>query len=80
MLLAIVGVVPFAAAIAGFLRRRLSGVTRALLFAAAGLSFYPGGSSLLAEVEMSPLNLAGVALFLVVLAFQFRPVPAAASV
>jgi TRAP-type uncharacterized transport system fused permease subunit len=59
------GVVAFAAGLAGFLRAPLSGLQRVLAFAAAGLLLAPGPSVALAGIAVPVLDVAGFALFLV---------------
>ncbi|MCP4653999.1 MAG: TRAP transporter fused permease subunit [bacterium] len=60
------GIVPLAAGIAGHLRRPLGPISRILLLVAAGCLFYPGEAGLLGELPVSPVNLVGAALLLVV--------------
>jgi TRAP-type uncharacterized transport system fused permease subunit len=66
VILAVLGIVPLAAAIAGFLRERLGASERVLLFLAAGLALFPGRSAGVGLWDLSWWNLGGVALFLVV--------------
>ncbi|HSR54177.1 MAG TPA: TRAP transporter fused permease subunit [Acidobacteriota bacterium] len=63
---ALLGIVPLAAGIAGYFFARLSGLQRALMILAAVLTLFPGGRAFL-----SPSDLAGLALFLTVSAWNF---------
>jgi TRAP transporter 4TM/12TM fusion protein len=64
VILAVLGIVPLAAAIAGFLRGRLGASERVLLLLAAGLALFPGKSAAVGLWDLSWWNLGGVALFL----------------
>ena len=70
--LAVGGIAPLAAALAGHLRRPLGAVSRGLLFAAALLALFPGEGPLLRSQHVSLYNLAGIALFLAVLLWPPR--------
>ena len=61
----VLGIVPLAAGIAGYLRGPLSRSWRAVLLVAAALLFYPGAG-------FSLVNFAGLILFLIVAAKQFK--------
>jgi TRAP-type uncharacterized transport system fused permease subunit len=63
VVIAVLGIVPFAAGIAGFFRRPLSPVARAVLIGAALLMLFPGGPEVPHVPTVSWLNVAGLALF-----------------
>jgi TRAP transporter 4TM/12TM fusion protein len=64
VLLAILGIVPLAGAIAGHLRAPLGPWARAGLVVASVLALFPGEGPILQSAHLSILNLAGIALFL----------------
>ncbi|MDX1502383.1 MAG: TRAP transporter fused permease subunit, partial [Thermoanaerobaculia bacterium] len=66
VLLAAVGIVPLAAGIAGYLRGRLGWGRRGALLLAAGLLLYPGRPLFFETQGLTGVNLAGLALFLLV--------------
>ncbi len=66
-LLGVIGLFPFAASIAGYLRRPLSFGPRAVLMVAALAILFPGPENLQVVPGVSALALAGIALFSVVL-------------
>ena len=63
---AILGIIPLAAGIAGYLRGPLTPTLRAAVLVAAALLFYP-------ENGFNAVNGVGLAILLAVLARQFRP-------
>jgi TRAP-type uncharacterized transport system fused permease subunit len=67
------GVVAFAAGLAGFLRSPLSGPQRGLAFAAAALLLAPGPSVALAGVSLPVLDVGGFVLFAVLVAASRAP-------
>ena len=66
--IAALGVIALAGGLAGFMFSTLSGVWRVLSFAAAALLLAPGQGFALAGVSVSPLDVAGVVLLVVVAA------------
>jgi TRAP transporter 4TM/12TM fusion protein len=62
VVLAVLGIVPFAAGIAGYLFTSLSPALRLLLFAASALLLLPGGSIQIGGVELSLLGIGGLVL------------------
>ena len=72
VLLAVLGIIPLAAGIAGYLRRPLGWGTRAVLLASAALALYPGKRIFLPGEGVTLMNLVGIALFLAVLALPGR--------
>ncbi len=71
VLIAILGVLPFAAGIAGYLRRPLSPLARAILLVSAGLSLFPGSTAAIGQTGISWLNVVGVAIFAAVALLRF---------
>lgn len=69
-LLAALGIAPFAAAIAGWLRGRLAGWTRGVLYLSAALALFPGEGPILRSAHVSVWNLLGIGLFVGVYTFQ----------
>jgi len=63
ILIAVLGIVPLAAAIAGYLGRPLGPVPRTILLFSAALSLFPGSAAAIGETGISWLNLLGVLLF-----------------
>ena len=74
--LAIAGIVPFAACIAGFLFARLGGMSRLTLFVAAMLLLLPGSGLTSGAVANVVVDGTGLALFAVVALFNWRARPA----
>ncbi len=72
VIVAVLGIVPLAAGIAGYLLGRLGAGERALLLAAAAMGLFPETTGPLAAWDLSPWNLAGIALFALVLAARWR--------
>lgn len=70
MIISAVGLVPLAAASAGYFRRPLNGWTRLLLVALALLVMFPGPTSMELIAEINIVNLLGVLGVLVVLAIR----------
>ncbi len=68
---AALGIAPFAAAIAGWLRGRLAPWTRGVLYLSAALALFPGEGPVFASAHLSVWNLLGVGLFFGVYTFQF---------
>lgn len=68
--LAALGIAPLAAAIAGWLRGRLTAWTRGVLFLSAALALFPGEGPFFRSAHLSVWNLLGVALFLGVYGYQ----------
>ena len=68
---AVLGIVPLAAALAGFLFRRLGLAPRALLGLSALLALYPGRPIFAALGGISALNAAGIAIFAAVAAWAW---------
>lgn len=64
--LAILGIVPFAAGISGFMFGRLTAAPRTVLFVAAGLLLLPGGIVEIGGLPVPLLGVIGLALLLVV--------------
>lgn len=69
---AVLGIVPFAAAISGQLFAPLLRVERLLLFGAAALLLLPIGDRTIAGLKVSPLGVAGLAILLVVAVLNRR--------
>ena len=67
----ITGIVPLAAAIAGYFGGALSAAMRAVLIVAAALLFYPGRDASFAGVGLSVANAAGFVLLVIVIVRQF---------
>ena len=59
----VVGIIPLAAGIAGYLHEPLAPALRAALLLSASLLFFPGRDVTLLGTSISYLNLAGLALF-----------------
>ena len=74
-LLALLGVAPLAAAVAGHLVRPTSAIERGLLFVSAALALFPGQATLLGISPLSLWNLGGIGLFGAVAALQLRSRP-----
>ncbi|HSK76739.1 MAG TPA: TRAP transporter fused permease subunit [Thermoanaerobaculia bacterium] len=70
--IAICGIVPLAAALAGFLVRPLSLGARAILLVASFCSLLPDPTPLLTRWGLSTLDFTGIVLFLLVLGYQWR--------
>jgi TRAP transporter 4TM/12TM fusion protein len=66
----VLGIVPLAAAIAGFFTRPLGSVARATLLVSAALLFFPGRDMSLAHVSISFANLAGALLLGLIYAYE----------
>jgi TRAP transporter 4TM/12TM fusion protein len=77
-LVAVAGIVPFAAGIAGHLFRPLSAVARLVLFVSAALLLVPVRTVPLAGIELPAAPLAGLLLFLVVGFLNARGGPSSA--
>jgi len=67
----ITGIVPLAAAIAGYFGGALSAAMRAVLIVAAALLFYPGSDVSFAGVGLSVANAAGFVLLVIVIVRQY---------
>lgn len=63
---AVIGIWALAAGLAGFMRRLLGPVARALMFAAAALLLYPGAGVDIAGMQLPITDVAGLVLFVVV--------------
>jgi TRAP-type uncharacterized transport system fused permease subunit len=72
VLVAVLGILPLAGAIAGFLNRRLRAVERVLLFAAAALLLFPVGPALAGMRNFTWVDLAGAVLLFVMLGWTWR--------
>ncbi len=72
VVVAVLGIVPLAAGIAGYLFGRLGPGERTLLLAAAAMGLFPETAGPLADWDLSPWNLAGIALFAAVAAVRWR--------
>ncbi|MDX1384305.1 MAG: TRAP transporter large permease subunit, partial [Thermoanaerobaculia bacterium] len=72
IVIAVVGVVPLAAGIAGYLVSPLDALWRSLSLASAALLLYPGRGLAVGGVELSFANLAGLALLAIVTAVSWR--------
>jgi len=68
----VLGIIPLAAGIAGYLRGPLTMGPRAVLLVAAALAFYPGRDLGLGALTFSAVNLAGWAVLAVVVTGQLK--------
>ena len=71
--LAILGILPLAAGIAGYFLRPLGMASRFALVVSAALLLFPGSDVHLGSVEVSTANIVGLVVLLVVAGFQWRP-------
>lgn len=72
VLVAVLGILSLAAALAGQLRTRLSAPMRGLLFLAAALLLYPGADSLLSGYRLTMFDLGGAGVLAAVSLVQWR--------
>jgi TRAP transporter 4TM/12TM fusion protein len=72
ILAAVLGIVPLAAAIAGYLFSELTALWRGLSLVAAALLLYPGSDFHFAGQDLSSANVAGLALLIVIAAVSWR--------
>ncbi|HVS65691.1 MAG TPA: TRAP transporter fused permease subunit [Thermoanaerobaculia bacterium] len=72
VIVAILGILPLAAGIAGYLNRRLRTFERALLLAAAGLLLFPVGPSVFGLRNLTWVDLSGAALLTGMLIWTWR--------
>jgi TRAP transporter 4TM/12TM fusion protein len=72
VLLAVLGILPFAAGIAGYYLDRLNGLQRGLLLTASALLLIPGPGLTLAGVSVPTLAILGLALLIVVTTWNWR--------
>jgi TRAP transporter 4TM/12TM fusion protein len=71
-IIAIFGIIPLAAALAGYLLRPLGWGGRAVLVVASLMSLAPDQTQMLTPWGLSALDLTGIVIFLLVLGFQWR--------
>ncbi|HSF18838.1 MAG TPA: TRAP transporter fused permease subunit [Vicinamibacteria bacterium] len=71
-LVVLVGIVPLAAGVAGYLTRELSTTMRAVLLLSAALLFFPGRDLSVGGVDLSVANLAGAAVLAAVYLLERR--------
>lgn len=71
-LFVVIGIVPLAAGIVGYLAGPVSGWVRAALLGAAALLFFPGRDLSLMGVDVSWVNVGGLALAVAILVLQLR--------
>ena len=70
--LAIIGILPLAAGIAGYFATHLGMAARFAMLASAALLLYPGRDFDLGSIELSIINLLGLVLFALVIYFQWK--------